>query len=446
MFEGLKIPGSFEAMRTEGGTSVRNKKRALSEENKRRRLLTELIVAKDGRLDTGAPAPPVLNVAPFPPYPAFTGPQVAMAARLSVEKGQRTVVLVYPREGAWWLEVWSPASAGYFFLGSKNNLLEVIAHAARLVKTKVVHIESNVGLPLNLVHALESGGLRTMLSIHDFVFFCRRPHLVEQPYGEFCDYSTEALRCKVCLRDIDPDGRTSQTDYRRKAGLSMHDANLLIYPSVFLQRRYEDLFPERQSDQSEAVVAPATARPGSVASSGEDRPHIAFVGGVWSHRGATLIQPIMEKVRESQPKAAGFVYGDGEGELFKEVRKAKKTKIHGYYPQGTLPELLAKDKISVAVLPSVAPEAYSLVVDECLSAGVPVVAFDHGAVGERLSYWETGELVPTALGAEGLANAVVGNLRSNQRVPAGIIRTLPQIDRVARKYTELSKAQRARAR
>ena len=446
MIEGLKIPGSFEAMRTEGGISVRNKKRALADENKRRRLLTELNVSKDGRLDTGASPPPVVNVAPFPPYPAFTGSQVAMADRLSLEKGKRTVALVYPRDGGWWLEVWSAASARYFFLGTKNNLLEVISHAARLVRTKVVHIETNAGMPLNLVHALESGGLRTMLSIHDFVFFCRRPHLVEQPYGEFCDYSTEALRCKVCLRDVDPDGRTSQADYRRKAGLSMHDASLLVFPSAFLQRQYEVLFPERQPGQREAVVAPAAARTGAVTATGDGPPHIGFVGGVYPHRGAALIRPIMDRVRESEPKAAGFVYGDGDGELFKEVRKAKKTKIQGYYRQGTLPELLAKDKIAVAVLPSISPEAYSLVVDECLSAGVPVVAFEHGAVGERLSYWEVGELVPTALGVDGLANAVIDNLGRNQRVPDAIIRTLPQIDRVARKYLELSKGQRARAR
>jgi len=446
MSEGLKIPGSLEAMRTEGGISVRNKKRALAEENKRRRMLTELTVTKDGRLDTGVSPPPVVNVAPFPPYPAFTGPQVAMADRLSVEKGKRTVALVYPREGAWWLEVWSAASESYFFLGSKNNHLEVIAHAARLMRTKVVHIESNGGLPLNLVHALESDGLHTMLSIHDFVFFCRRSHLVGQPNGEFCDYSTDALRCKVCLRDIDPDGRTSQTDYRRKAGLSMRDASLLIFPSAFLQRQHEVFFPERQSGQREAVVAPATARRTAMAATGDGRPHIAFVGGVYPHRGAALIQPVMDRVRESEPKAVGFVYGDGEGELFKEVRKAKKVKIQGYYRQGTLPELLAKDKIEVAILPSISPEAYSLVVDECLSAAVPVIAFEHGAVGERLSYWEVGELVPTALGVEGLADAVVGNLGRNQRVPDGVIRTLPQIDRMARKYSELSKAERARAR
>jgi glycosyltransferase involved in cell wall biosynthesis len=444
--EGLNIPGSFEAMRTEGGISVRNKKRAVADDLKRRRTLTELKVTKDGRLETGAPPPLVLNVAPFPPYPGFAGSQIAMADRLSVEKNLRTVALVYPKEGAWWLEVWSAASAGYYFLGAKSNILEIIAQAARILRTKVVHIENNTGLPLNLVHALESGGLRTMLSIHDFVFFCRRTRLVEQPYGEFCDYSTDALRCKVCLRDIDPDGRTMQADYRRKAGPSLHDASFMMFPSVFLQRQYEDLFPDRKTGQREVVVAPATSHGGATAGGSNGRPNIAFVGGVYPHRGAALIQPIMDRVRESEPKAVGFVYGDGESELFKQVRKAKKVKVQGYYRQGTLPGLLAKDKIQVAVLPSISPEAYSLVVDECLSAGVPVVAFEHGAGGERLSFWQVGDLVSPGLGADGLADAVIGNLGQSQRVPDSIIRTLPQIDRVARRYSELSKGQRAHAR
>ena len=197
--DGLKIPGSFEAMRTEGGISVRNKKRAEAEEQKRRRKLVELTVNKDGRLDTGVSLAPVLNVAPFPPFPGFTGSQIAMADRLGAEKGLRTVALAYPRDGAWWLEVWSPALTGYFSLGTKSNVLEIIAQAARLMRTKLVHVESNAGLPLNLVEGLEHGGLRTMLSIHDFVFFCRRLHLVEQPYGEFCDYCTDALRCAIPL-------------------------------------------------------------------------------------------------------------------------------------------------------------------------------------------------------------------------------------------------------
>jgi glycosyltransferase involved in cell wall biosynthesis len=443
--DGLRIPGSFEAMGTEGGISVRNKKRATADENKRRRGLSELTVTKDGRLDTRVSPPPVLNVAPFPPYPAFTESQVVMADRLEVERDRRTVALVYPRDGGWWLEVWSQASTGFFFLGSKNNLVEVVANASRLVRAKLIHIEDNNGLPLNLVHGLEKTGLRTVLSIHDFVFFCRRPHLVEQPYGEFCNYSTEALRCRVCLRDIDPDGRTAQSDYRRMAGPSLHDASLLIFPSVFLQRQYELLYPERKPDQRATVIAPATVRAEATAISG-GRPNIAFVGGAHGHSGAALIPEIMERVTETEKKAVGFVYGDGDGEIFRKLRKAKKVKIQGYYKQGSLGEWLAKDKIAIAVLPSVSPEGYAVVVDECLAAGVSVVAFDHGAVGERLSFWEAGELVPLALGAEGIADAVIENLGQELRVPDGVIRTLPQLDREARKYLDLYRGQRAHAR
>lgn len=446
MSNGLKIPGSFEAMRTEGGISLKNKKRAQAEEGKRRRKMTELTVSKDGRLGIGMPPPPVLNVAPFPPYPAFTGSQIAMADRLEVEKDRRTVALVYPRDGAWWLEVWSPASTGYYPLGTKSNLLEIIGQAARLTRTKLVHVENNNGLPLNLIPGLERAGLQTILSIHDFVFFCRRPHLIEQPYVEFCNYSTEALRCKVCLRDIDPDGRTSQTDYRRVSASSLHDAGYLIFPSVFLQRQYEVLFPDRKHGQREAVIAPATARKRVTGSTAGGQPNIAFVGGVYPHRGAALIQPVMNRLREADPKAVGFVYGDGEGELFKELRKAKKVKVQGYYRQGTLPELLARDKIAVAVLPSIAPEAYSLVVDECLSVGVPVVAFERGAVGERLSFWQVGELVIPGLGTDGLAQAVVNTLDSKRRVPDSVIRTLPQVERIARKYSELYRSLRVRSR
>jgi glycosyltransferase involved in cell wall biosynthesis len=445
MREGLKTPGSLEAMRTEGGISVRNKKRAQADEGRRRRKMVELTVTRDGRLDTGASPPPALNVAPFPPYPAFTGSQIAMTDRLEIEKDRRTVALVYPRDGAWWLEVWTPARTGYFPLGAKSNLLEVVGQVARLTRTRIIHIENNTGLPLNLVDGLEKSGLRTILTVHDFIFFCRRPYLIEQPYVEFCNYSTEALRCKVCLRDIDPDGRTSQTDYRRVAAPSLRAASHLVFPSVFLQRQYELLFPDRQPSQRESVVAPATARSGTAGGSPCDRPNVAFVGGVYPHRGAALIQPIMEKVLESEPKATGFVYGDGDAELFKQLRKAKRVKIQGYYPRGTLPELLARDRISVAVLPSLAPEAYSLVVDECLFAGVPVVAFERGAVGERLSFWQVGELVIPGLGADGLAAAVIESLNRKRRVPEGVIRTLPQVDRVARKMGELCRAQRARA-
>jgi glycosyltransferase involved in cell wall biosynthesis len=435
----------LEAMRTEGTLSASNKKRACADEQKRLRKLPELKV-KDGRLEVGFSMAPILNVAPFPPYPGANGPQIRMADRLSQESKLRTVALAYPRDDTWWLEMRAGSAAGIYPLGSKSSIVETITQAAALVRAKLVLVEDIEGLPLNLIHGLENAGLRTILSIHDFVMFCRRPQLIEEPSGIFCDYSQDPTRCAACLLDIDPERRRTQADYRRMTAESLHDASLVIYPSVFLQRQHEILFPRRQPAQREAVVAPASSQSNVLKAGTSERPHVAFVGGVRRHRGAELIGPVMERVKEKVEKAAGFVYGDGEPEMFRALRKGKQATISGYYIQGTLASLFAKDNIAVAVLPSISPQAYSVVVDECLAAGVQVVAFDQGAVADRLGYLSVGQVVPLAQGAEGLAEAVVAILNSPGRVPDNVIRTLPQVDRVARKYSDLYRSPRLHSR
>jgi O-antigen biosynthesis protein len=52
------------------------------------------------------------------------------------------------------------------------------------------------------------------------------------------------------------------------------------------------------------------------------------------------------------------------------------------------------------------PEAHGLTLDECALAGVPVVAFDHGALAERIRAAGGGVLVPLAAGAAGIQQAL----------------------------------------
>jgi glycosyltransferase involved in cell wall biosynthesis len=91
----------------------------------------------------------------------------------------------------------------------------------------------------------------------------------------------------------------------------------------------------------------------------------------------------------------------------------------------------------VAVLPSIWPEAYGLVVDECLAAGVPVVAFALGAVGDRLKDWEAGAAVPAELNAPGLARAAVELLNSRKALPASLEGRIPTTDETARRHLDL---------
>jgi hypothetical protein len=153
----------------------------------------------------------------------------------------------------------------------------------------------------------------------------------------------------------------------------------------------------------------------------------------------------MKHIRSELTKAVGFVYGYTNPDMLDQVKKAEGVKIRGYYRRGTLGDLLVRDKIGVAILPSIWPESYGLVVDECLATGLPVVAFNHGAVGDRLGFWSVGELASLSDGSGGLARGALEVLTGG-RIGTDVMRTLPHVERNAQKYIDLYKGFRHRQR
>lgn len=428
----------------EGPRALWNRTQDRLEEIKRLRRLPRLLEDR-GRLSIDVELPPVLNVSPLPPSPKRGGAQIQMLDRLAEEKKLRTVALAYPKDGSWWLEISGTSVGGIFAIGGEAVVADLIQRAANLIGSSVVHIESLAGLPLNLVGDLEDRNLSTVLSIHDFTLFCRRPHLTESATAEFCEYCQDPDRCDACLQDVDPKLNTTQADYRRMGARAYKKATLVIFPSDFLRRQHRVLFPGLRGPGCDAVIPPTSSRPVTSISSSPVPSRIAFVGGLYSHKGGALIAPTMKRVREDNSKAVGFVYGNGETGLFRQLRRTKGIRIRGYYRQGELSVMLKRDRISVAVLPSIWPEAYALVVDECLSVGVPVVAFDLGAVGDRLKAWNVGDLVPLKEGASGLAESLLCSLVGDLDIPEAITRELPLSTSTARQYVNLYRRLTVRA-
>ena len=87
-----------------------------------------------------------------------------------------------------------------------------------------------------------------------------------------------------------------------------------------------------------------------------------------------------------------------------------------------------------------------MVVDECLAVGIPVIAFDLGAVADRLNFWEVGRVVRRQHGAPGLATAVFDSFGTGNKVPNDIIKTVPSISRMAHRHWDLYKSLRVRIR
>jgi glycosyltransferase involved in cell wall biosynthesis len=440
----LSLGDQWRIYREEGMSSLTNRSKANADEQKRLRKLSAL-TERDGRIEIGADFPLVLNVAYLPPPFARLATHAQLLDRLEEEKKLRTVALVYPSGPHWNLEVWTKSSAGIMDLGETTNPVEAITTAARLVRARIIHIEGLKGLPLHLVQSLDERDFEVILSVHDFTVFCARPHLIEQPKGLFCEYCTDMPRCDACLRGVDMGVQRNQTGYRKAGAEAVRSSRVLVYPSAFMQRQIQTLYPRRQADQHEVVLAPATQASG-IEPWTSDRRHVAFVGGIQPQSGAKYIIPTMQQILKRDKKAKGFVYGCGDVALMKQLRKTKGLTVHGYYRPGTLASLLARDKIAVAVFPSIWPDPYGLVVDECVAVGIQVVAFEIGAVADRLNFWDVGRVVRVQHGAPGLATAVFDTFGLRNKIPKDIIKAVPSTSRMAKRHWDMYKSLRVRIR
>jgi glycosyltransferase involved in cell wall biosynthesis len=380
----------------------------------------------------------VLNLSPIPPSPRRGGSQIQMLDRLKHERDLRPVAMAYPKDAKLLVELRTQGRSGRFSLDLGAGASEAITEAARLLDATTIHFESLHGFSFNLVESLSARGHRVVLSLHDFTLFCRRPHLIDSTTNTFCEYSTDPDRCRKCL-GLNNEDRSSQTqeEYRLAAARALCCTIAVIYPSRFLRGTYQDLFPSTLHRLNENVIAPATSSRSSATSRKPDASTIGFVGGLYSHKGGTLIPSIMEETAATVPQVTAFAYGSGEDSLARAVRRTGAVRVRGYYRDGSLPALLARDRVGIAVLPSIWPEAYGIVVDECLASGVPVIAFDLGAVGERLREWKTGSLVPFSKGPGGLARAIIDHVSSPSGVADSIADRIPHPADAARQHVAL---------
>jgi hypothetical protein len=176
-------------------------------------------------------------------------------------------------------------------------------------------------------------------------------------------------------------------------------ARVVVFPSRYLRDWYG-----MDGEIIEPGVPASNARAGG--------PNIAFAGAVQRHKGAHFLAELVERT----PGLEWHAFGGGEVPLPRGIRR------HGYYRAGSLPSLLARYRIGRVVLPSVFEETFSLVLSECWQAGVPVIAFDHVALGERIREHGGGWLAPPESGAAGLAEIINrgGTLPVPRHVPTSL--------------------------
>lgn len=398
---GLNV--ALRVLRAEGTRAVRDRLLDRLAEDRRRRSFAATLPP---RLSI-----PVLDLAAAPPVARLGGVQAQLLHRLEAESGP--VALLYPEGDAHRLEVSAGGIRGALRLSGREALSPLsvedagfertVETAAGRIGAAALHAEGLADQPLGSLLALRRRGLRLILSLHDFSPFCPRPHLLEHPALHFCHYSTDMDRCAACLRQDWPLDGDWQSWRRDLAAALLAAADVLVFPSDFLRRTYRDLFPGLDPAH-QRVIEPATAWdpvPPRAAPAGPIR-HVALVGGVQVHKGALVFEEVVRRLADRDLRWSA--YGGGDAEILGRLRKLPRMNVRGYYRSGALPRLLRRDRVDLALLLSIVPETYSLVLTECHAAGVPVLAFDLGAPGDRLRMEGGGLPVGPEGGATGIAS------------------------------------------
>ncbi len=446
---------AWQVLCAEGGAGLRDRllDRLAGWRRRRRFRLAGKVEVKAGvgsGCPVGLPATPVLNVLSTPLRPELGGVQLQLMRRLEAEAAHRACALFYPGAGGYHLEIRSGRRREVVVLeappparhGNDELLAQALRDAAGWVGAQVLHFEQLVGLPLESVAELPETGVRLVLAIHDFGLFCLRPHLLERPGLRFCDYARDPARCTRCLRrdwQVD-DG--FQERRREVAARLLRRAEAVVYPSDFLRRTYRELFPGLDAERQWVVEPPSV---GKRAALGErQRPstirHVAYVGSVKAHKGALLFEELVGRFApERYPDLRWTVYGGGDREILARLRRLPGLRVRGYYRAEALPRMLRDDGVDLALLLSIWPETYALTLDECLQAGVGVIALDHGAIADRVKRYGGGILVSPAAGLLGVADCLREILDGGRRPEraSGGGRELPEGRSAARSYARI---------
>jgi hypothetical protein len=369
------------------------------------------------RVEELEPGASILDLIAFPLRRLWGGTALQFSARIDREAARRTVAVLSPEAGAVRVELagrgerlacelpsgWRPEATALL----DPEFEEVIGRAASRLGATLLHCENLWGLPLESLVRLREGGMRLALSTQDFALFCPRPHLLERGPETFCVFCRDPRRCQACLDS--PRAPLGFQERRRElAAELLRAADLLIFPSPYLRRAHAELFPGSAVERG-LIIPPAIELPAPAAPRPGPPRRVAFAGALKPHKGAAMLPEIARRLRLGEPGSPRRlrVYGSGEPDLVAALRAIPGVDLEGSYRSGSLSGRLRRDGVDLVLLPSICPESHGLVLDECLAAGIPVLAFDHGALAERIAQMRCGAVVPLAAGADGLAALIL---------------------------------------
>lgn len=310
-----------------------------------------------------------------------------------------SVIRIYISDKSWMIEwigiddgmIFSDSSADNIFASlAKTNCTDIIVNSLYAFPNVDDVIDRIIKLRRQLNASLD-------YKVHDFYAICPSQHLLDY-HENYCFVPQKHDQCLTCLNNNSAAHWASSkpvdiVSWRDPFSRLFEVANVI---SVFDDSTVEILRKAFAVDVDKISVVPHSD---SYFSPNEKmicskKIHIAVLGTLTTVKGADIVNALEEYIEQKKYIAELTVIGASY------VPTAPEINVLGSYENKDLPEIIYNLKVNVILMPTIVPETYSYTISEAMKIGLPIVAFDIGAQGNRVKQYEFGEVIPLGASSE----------------------------------------------
>jgi glycosyltransferase involved in cell wall biosynthesis len=312
-------------------------------------------------------------------------------------KQGHVILRVYVIDNRWFLDWRQPSHTMLFYTPSFDELFDGLAlsHSAHLI------INSLYGHPNPTLSASRLLGLTQTLNstleikVHDFHAICPSPHLFDFE-NSYCGVPKDTDKCTVCLpknngwyHDWYPEeNKPTNIALWRKPFDSLFQAADIV---TFFGPSSIDIMKKAFSLKNDVIKIVPHNTDYFLCDTPLDimgALHIGVLGTLSKNKGSEVVQALSHHIKNQRLPIPITLIGETDAEMPTGVT------VHGHYEPNDVPLIAKQYGITVILMPSIVPETFSYTLSEAMTMGLPIVAFDLGAQGNRVRQYPLGRVVP----------------------------------------------------
>ena len=247
-----------------------------------------------------------------------------------------------------------PVSSANIVPRYNNQYRQMIEKIISAFNISFIHIHHMIGHYFDIADVAYENKIMSAFSTHDL-------YSINMLYGNNMSNNNKIIE----MWQNDWDNMLNKIDY-------------IISPSISAKKEMQKIFDKVNIEVIEhGIDIEKNTKSHKLNSS---KYNIAFVGVMVNHKGSNILEHLIRNCKNNKVKI--HLFGNTEIPFLKKNRN--NYVYHGEYNRAEIVKKLSDNNIDLVCNFSIVPETYSYTLTETIAAGIPILAIDLGAVGERV--------------------------------------------------------------